>query len=165
MTEKLKEGRFPQDGENSPVGRKAKVKVIAAFNTDFWEFHEMTGNDVGIDLKFELIENQEYRNNRVECQVKGRTKVTHLESGIITFTMEVKTINYALNSPYCFLLLLYDEESSYIYYLPIQEYFHNNLRERKKLRSQKTINIHISTDNTVSPNNEKILMNYARARY
>jgi hypothetical protein len=62
---------YLKDGENASVGRKARVKAINAFDSDHWGFHEMTGSDVGIDMKFELIENHEFPNNRIECQIKG----------------------------------------------------------------------------------------------
>ncbi len=165
MAEAVFEGEYPKDGENASVGRKARVKVINAFDTEHWDFHEMTGGDVGIDLTFELIENNEFHNYRIDCQIKGRSCVERIKSGSLTLPMEAKTLNYAINAPFCFMLLLYEEESANIYYLPIQEYFLNHPDEKEKLKTQKTLNIHISANNTICPENEGVLIEYAKARY
>lgn len=156
---------YPEDGKDASVGRQARVEAIKAFDSHNWEFHEMTGIDVGIDMKFELIENNEFRNNRIECQIKGRTRVVRLKSGFLSLQMEVKTLNYAINSPYCFMLLLFEVDSAKIYFLPIQDYFINYPIEKEKLNKQDNLNIHISPNNTLCPENESILIRYAKTRY
>lgn len=165
MAETIFGSVYPKDGENASVGRQARVEAVKAFDSHQWEFHEMTGSDVGIDMIFELIENHEFRNNRIECQIKGRTRVDRIKSGSLSLPMEVKTLNYAINSPYCFMVLLYEVESASTYFLPIQDYFLNHPDEKEKLRTQKTLNIHIPINNDFCPENESRLIGYAKTRY
>lgn len=158
--------RYPQDCEPRKIGSKARQIVISSFNMEHWEFHEKTGNDYGIDIELELSEDNEWKNNRIEGQIKGTTSLkVSSNKQYISFSLNCYTIKYALNSPYSFVLFLVDVLNSVVYYLPIQEYFIVNNDLTDKLDSQSTINVHVPTTNIVNNQNDFDLQQIAKSRY
>lgn len=140
---------LPQDKEQRKIGSRACAIVHYQLNADHWEYRQETGNDVGRDCVIELTENDEWTNQKIEGQIKG-TKKPNLLAGkkVFSFPLEVKTINYALNTSNAFVLFYVDNVNEAVYYLPIQDYFiaHKELFEKLKT-VQKTLNVHIPIDN------------------
>lgn len=142
----------PKDCEQRVVGSTARGIVHYKFPKTNWEYHEITGADHGTDCIVELIEDEEYQNKKIEGQIKGTNKPTLLSSGkCFSFPMEIKTILYGLGSSSAFVLFYVDNVSETVYYLPIQDYFISNPSLFNVLKTgQKTLNVHIPTDNIVS---------------
>lgn len=65
-----------------------------------------------------MSENNEWKNNKIEGQIKGTTNIKILKrKELISFSMNTNTIKYALNSPYSFVLFLVDvKKIKYIIY-------------------------------------------------
>lgn len=100
-------GRFPKDCSQRRTGSAARGIVHYQFSQmGHWEYHEITGTDHGVDCTVELIENDEYRNDKFEGQIKGTIKPRKLKTeNAFVFPMDIKTINYGLNSKNAFILL------------------------------------------------------------
>lgn len=72
---------------------------------------------------------------------------------VISFPMDVKTINYGLGSSVAFVLFLVDVDEKEVYYLPLQDYFISNVSLFNRSESnQDKMNLHIPCDNIVSDN-------------
>ena len=156
---------YPKDGLERKNASKARSIVHYKLNADNWEYKEETGKDVGRDCIIELSENNEWRNHKIEGQIKGRSSINKLCNGDITFPFEVKTINYALSSSIPFVLFLADITKEIVYYLPIQKYFLENPQEYKKAKKEQgTINVHISPACTL-PEDEDNLIKIATLTY
>ncbi len=157
---------LPKDCSARVIGSKARQQVHAAFDAEYWEFHEMTGTDHGIDCSLELIEDSKYNNDKIEGQIKGTNSLTILSSNNkISFPLETKTINYGLGCPNAYVLFCADVNNKIVYYLPLQDYFIANPKLFDKLEeNQKTINVHIPCDNIVNTNDFE-LKELAKSRY
>ena len=137
-------------------GREIGKKAIAIFHyqlpIEHWEYHESTGADSGTDCVIELIENYEFHNQKIECQIKGTTTAEQLKNkNVFSFPLDVKTINYALSSSTGFVLFYVDINNEIIYYLPIQDYFISNKELYDKLNGkQEKLSVHIPADNILS---------------
>ena len=142
--------RYPKDCEERRIGSKAKICAMSAFNVEHWEVREQTGQDYGVDLIAELSENDEWHNRKLECQIKGTTSIKLLGNGMITYPLDVKTINYALSSSVPFILILVDVNKLISYYLPIQKFFIDNLDFENKLNNITSISVHINPKNIIS---------------
>ena len=130
---------------------------------EHWKFHGRTGNDYGIDIEFELSENNEWENNKIEGQIKGTNSFKILsDNDFITFALKTYTIRYALNSPYSFVLFVVDVVIVKVYYLPIQEYFIYNKELILKIELQKTINVHIPLANIIDKSDDYDLQQIAK---
>lgn len=157
---------YPQD----TLARKAESKSCKilhyVLDTDHWEYKQETGNDVGRDCILELSEDNQWKNHKLEGQIKGSQKPTEImQNTYISFQMSVKTVNYALQSPIAFILFLVDTKNEIVYYQPIQEYIIANPELLGKLSSeQKTIAIHIPKTQ-VLPDDDGILQELARKMY
>ena len=85
--------KYPQDCEPRKIESKARQTVINSFNMEHWEFHEKTGNDYGIDIELELSENNEWKNNKIEGQIKGTNNIKILRTNdCISFALKTYTI-------------------------------------------------------------------------
>lgn len=157
---------YPKDCEQRKLSSKSCKIFHYILNTDHWEYKQETGNDVGRDCILELSENDQWKNHKIEGQIKGkRTPLEILGGEYISFPLETKTINYALQSPIAFVLFVVDTTSEIVYYQPIQEYFINHPDLLDKLSSkQKTINIRIPSNNTL-PQRDKELQELAVVIY
>lgn len=157
---------YPQDTLARKVGSKGCQILHGILDTDHWEYKQETGNDVGRDCILELSENNQWRNHKLEGQIKGRQTLKEIDNNAyISFQMQIKTINYALQSPIAFVLFLVDTKNEIVYYQPIQEYVIANPELLRKLSSeQKTIAIHIPKTQ-VLPDDDGILQELARKMY
>jgi hypothetical protein len=146
-------GKLPRDCSAREVSTRARSIVTYKLDAEKWEWHEQTGTDHGTDMVIELVENENFTNKKIEVQIKGRTSISVLKNGDISFGLDVKTVNYALSSSNAFVLFLVDVTSENVYYLPIQDYFIANPDKFDAVENNKTsVNVHISKDNVL--NNE-----------
>lgn len=136
---------YPKDSPQRRLSTAGRKILYYMLDENHWEFKEETGSDVGRDCIIELSENGEWKNHKIEGQIKGTKKPIFInKKTMISFPMELKTIRYALSSPIGFVLFVVDTENETVYYQCIQDYFSKNEKEYKKLNSeQKTISIHI----------------------
>ena len=66
----------------------------------------------------ELVENEEWHNKKIEGQIKGTRKPTYLQKGdVISFPIDVKTVNYGLGSNVAYVLFVADVDEEKVYYL------------------------------------------------
>ncbi len=143
--------RLPLDSNSRKIASRARQLVHGAFDAEKWEFHEQTGVDRGIDCSFELIEENEYHNHRIDCQIKGTRSPKEISGDCFSFPLDVKTINYGLSSGTAFVLLYVDVANAIVYYLPIQDYFIADPSLFDKIgRNTTTLNIHIPKNNVVT---------------
>jgi len=157
---------IPKDCSQRKICSRANAILHYKIDSEHWEYRLETGNDVGRDCTIELTEDNEWRNNKIEGQVKGQTNPNLILKGeYISFPMDLKTINYALNSRYAFVLFVVDITNEIVYYQAIQEYFIScPSRYEKKNEDQKTINIRIQVSNMISESDSE-LQNLARRTY
>ena len=142
---------LPKDKTSGVISREARKLVHNSFSAERWDYHEETGSDNGRDCIIELVENERFENKKIEGQIKGTTKPNMLrEERCFSFPLDVKTINYGLNSSIAFVLLYVTVEDKRVYYLSLQEYFISNPELFNKLSENKsTLNVHIPCDNIV----------------
>lgn len=160
------EQQLPQDIASGQIGSRARAIVHYIFNSDYWEYREETGNDVGIDCSFELIENDKWIGHRIYCQIKGtKTPKFICNDMYISVSMKISTLNYALTHAESFLLICVDVITEKAYYLPIQEYFIADNTLFDKLNSeQENLTLRIPADNVVTQDNAN-LVEIAKSRY
>lgn len=158
--------KLPKDYSARVIGSEARKLVHYIFPSQQWEYRECTGNDNGVDCIIELIEHEKWTNRKIEGQIKGTITPYKLKSkNCFSFSLDVKTINYGLNSANAFLLFYVDVVSEEIYYLPIQDYFISNKDLFNKLENNNsTMNVHIPCDNLVRNNNFE-LQEIAKSTY
>lgn len=138
------------------------------FDSDHWQYREVTGADVGCDCEFELSEDNYWRGHKIECQVKG---TRHLDDYLlkdrrtISFPLAIKTICYGLGKAHAFILLVVDVDNEIVYYLNLQDYFINGPSLFEKLDiGNKTMSIRIPTANRLEANDDE-LREFARKVY
>lgn len=146
--------KLPKDSPARVIGAEARKLVHYKFPSVRWEFHEITGQDNGLDCTVELVENEAFVNKKIEGQIKGTQNPTKLKNkNAFSFPLDVKTINYGLSSAIAYVLFFVTVEDETVYYLPIQDYFIANPSMFDSLESNsKTVNVHIPCDNIVSDN-------------
>ena len=142
--------RYPKDCETRRIGSLARNIVFMSFDAAHWDVKEQTGNDVGIDCIAELSENDEWHNRKLECQIKGTKQINYLKTGLISYSLNIHTINYALSSTVPFVLLLVDVTNKETYFLPIQRYFIENSKLISFLENKCSINVHLNPINKVN---------------
>ena len=143
--------RLPKDSSARVIGAEARKLVHYRFASERWEFHEITGQDSGLDCTVELVENEQFVNKRLDGQIKGTQNPCRLKSGdSFSISLDIKTINYGLSSANAFVLFFVTVDDETVYYLPIQDYFIANPILFDKLENNtQTINVHIPCDNIV----------------
>lgn len=143
---------LPKDCKQRIAGSTARGIVHYKLPKNHWDYHEITGTDHGTDFWADLIENGEYKNNKIEGQIKGTKSPKKLEKeNAFTFNMDVKTINYGLGSKIAYVLFYVDNKKEIVYYLPIQDYFISNPILFDRLEKNKTcLAVHIPCDNILS---------------
>ena len=124
---------------------------------------------MGCDCELELSEDNKWLGNKIECQIKGTRNLDNyrLKRGdVISFPLEIKTINYGLGKANSFVLLLVDVETEQIYYQCLQDHFISDekLRLKLKVADAKTINIRIPVSNFLGED-DSALQEIAKARY
>ena len=158
--------KLPKDCSPRRIGAEARKLVHYRFSSENWEFHELTGNDNGLDCTVELVENEQFTNKKIEGQIKGVQKPHKLKNeNAFTFPMDVKTVNYGLGSSNAYVLFYVSIDDEIVYYFPIQDYFIANPSMYDRLEKNKEkVNIHIPCDNIVS-NNDFDLQQIAKSVY
>ena len=112
----------------------------------------------------ELSENDEWRNHKIEGQIKATGAVKKIEGGAyISFPMPVKTIEYALGSSTAFVLFVVDTETNDVYFQCVQDYFIDNKHLFAKLE-QGTINIRIPISQNLA-NGDELLQQLAKVTF
>lgn len=159
---------FPADSESRRTDARACAIVHYLFNTDHWQYREITGQDVGCDCEFELSENNYWQGHKIECQIKGTRRLDNhkRKSGpFLSFSLDTKTINYGLNRSVSFILLLVDVKEERVYYQHIQRYFSDRPELLEKVNSTaKTVTIRIPMGNVLDED-DSVLRAYAREAY
>ncbi len=161
--------RLPLDNESRKTDARACAIVHYMFDSDHWQYRELTGADVGCDCELELSENNKWLGGKIECQIKGTRHLNNYllkSGGVVSFPLEIKTINYGLMKANSFVLLLVDVEAEVVYYQSLQDYFLANPKLLVRLEDDdaKTINIRIPTTNFLSED-DTALQEIAKARY
>lgn len=146
--------QFPKDSESRRIDARARAILHYQIDSNCWVYREQTGQDVGCDCRLELAENNNFANLIIEGQIKGTGSLGRYllkDGSVISFPLEIKTINYALSSSNPFVLFLVDVSLESVYYLAIQENFitNENLFDRLEQIAienpwQKTLNLKIS---------------------
>lgn len=150
---------YPKDCHPREVCTKARSVFVYKLNAHNWEWHEQTGTDHGTDIVIELVENNSFTGKKIEGQLKGTTSLCILKNGEISYSLDVKMVNYALNTPNPFVLFLVNISNEDVYYLPIQDYFINNEEKLCALmNNHSTINVHIRPDSIMDKNEKKLMM-------
>jgi len=144
--------RYPKDCPARVIGTAARTLFPSKLDPYYWEPHELTGTDHGTDMIIEYIENNEYHNKKIECQIKGTTDINmHQIKNGFSYSLDIKTINYALDSSNGFLLIIIDINTEEIYCLPIQDYFIANPENFCKLKNNTTtINLKFNQENLLN---------------
>lgn len=152
MKEAEKMSNMPMDSDSRKIASKARAIVHYKLDAEHWEYREETGRDFGRDCIIELSENDRWNNNKIEGQIKGTNSPNLLKKkNCFSFSLEVKTISYALGCPSAFVLFYVNVQNEEVYYLPIQDYFIANKKLFEKLDTdQNTIKVHIPIDNILS---------------
>lgn len=156
--------KMPIDTPQRKIGSKACAIVHYTLNADHWLYREETNIDIGRDCVLELSINDRWNNDKIEGQIKGTQKLKELVAGSISFSIDTKTINYAISSGNSFVLFLVDVYTEEVYYVALQEYYIANGIPSKKLETQETISIHISKDHCLN-NGDDDLQEVAKSRY
>ena len=149
----------PKDTPERKTGSKGQAVVHFLLDADHWDYREETGNDYGRDCVIELSEHDEWNNHKIEGQIKGTASPKKVGNEI-SFSMPVKTIEYALGSSNAFILFVADTSSNIAYFQCVQQYFIDHKDLFDKL-DQKTITIHIPVSQ-VLPGNDEQLQQWAR---
>lgn len=152
----------PKDSTKRKTGSKGRAIVHFKLDANHWDYREETGNDYGRDCTVELSENNEWKNHKIEGQIKGTASPIRVGNDI-SFPMPVKTIEYALGTSTSFILFVANTESNEVYYQCIQQYFIDHKELFDKL-DQKTINIRIPVSQNLS-NGDMLLQNWARVTF
>ena len=150
--------KLPKDCTARVIGAEVRKLVHYRFSSERWEYHEETGRDMGRDCTIELIE--------IEGQIKGTRDPKRLAAGEeFTFSIDIKTINYALSSSTAYVLFYVDVDNEIVYYLPLQDYFIANPKLFDRIEKNKTtLNVHIPGNNIVS-NQDFDLQQIAKSIY
>ena len=149
---------FPQD---SP-GRRAETRsfqiLFPKFNSDHWDFIGHDQHDHGVDYTFEYIENNEYHGYRILSQIKGSSLLKIKGKDYVSFSLPVKTANYAVSCRNPFVLFVVDLKTGVAYYLALQDYFIANPDSYERLLKNSTsINVHVPIDNVVNHENSDLI--------
>jgi len=159
---------FPKDIASRKIGSNARRIVHYKFNPDFWDYKEETGEDRGRDCFFELINDNKWKNEKIEVQIKGTTDINYILSNtMVSFSLKLSTFFYGVNSPYSFMLLVVDLQTEDIYYICLQEYYNDNKdRIDSKIDDQNYISIRIPVENVISTiDDSNKLIKYAKKRW
>lgn len=163
--------RYPKESTvvDEANGRGGMALVHFVLNPDHWQYREETGPDVGKDVSFEYINGHEWHNRIVRGQVKGTRRIEKLKlkkDRAFRWTLEKKTINYALNSKDAFLLFVADLNNNRVYYLPLQDFFITYPNAYDVLRKDtKTMTVHIPLENEVTRENDEQIVILTKASY
>lgn len=143
---------FPQDTSERKIGTRARALVPSKLNANHWEFHEYTGIDVGCDLVIEFSDGNEFKNKKIECQIKGTENPTFVENGsFLSFDFPVKTASYALNGNCPFVLFVVDVKKEIVYWQSIKDYAKSCSDFIQRVEKNKcTVAVRIPVNNVLS---------------
>ncbi|MBR0373573.1 MAG: DUF4365 domain-containing protein [Mogibacterium sp.] len=158
--------RMSIDSEQRKIGSRACAIVHYQIDAERWLYREDPDPAVGRDCVIELSENDRWLGHRLECQIKGTKNPSKLtREDAFTYSLETRTIQYALNSSGAFVLFYVDVVNEIVYYLPVQDYFIENKQLFDKLDAQQeTINVHIPQANILAKGDRE-LREIARSTY
>lgn len=149
---------LPKDTNSRVIGAKARAVVHKLFDAEYWEYHEATGQDVGIDCYFDLVENNEVTPYGIDCQVKGRTKPTFVEGGTsISISLKTGTVGHAIKRSRPFILLLVQIEPEITFFLELHEHFSMHPDLIKKLAEQMTVSLRIPVSNVIRDSGRELI--------
>lgn len=151
--------KYPKDTPSRVISEAAESIVHYQFKKENWSFSLET-KDRGIDCHLEFVENEEFKNNRIDCQIKGTLTPTFVFGKYVSFNLSIKTINYALNSKNAFVLMVVDVPNEKIYFVCLQDYFKNH--EYKN--NSATQALRIPVENTY-PEREELLIELAKRHF
>lgn len=70
-----------------------------------WKYHEQTGCDSGLDCIIELVENENWNNEKIDDQIKCAINPKLLKDGkSFSYEISAKTLLYDLSSLITFLI-------------------------------------------------------------
>ena len=147
--------KYPKDSPSRKIASAGRAIVHSSFDSNKWDYKEVTGNDFGIDAIIEYSNNDEFRNEKFECQIKATNNISIIRKGnIIAFNkFPVITLNYALNSRLPFFFLLVDVNKKYVYFVQLNEY----VAFKENYNTQSFITIHIPLENRLDKNEQAII--------
>lgn len=153
--------KLPKSTSSHAIGREARKQIPLFFNSEIWEHRENTGCDYGLDMIFEYIENEEVTGLKIDAQIKGSIKFKRLKNNDITFSLDIKTINYASKSRNPFLLLLYEISSKSAYYFNIKDNINFDIISKIE-KNQSSYQIHIPQENKLKLENNDVLISIVK---
>lgn len=158
--------KYPKDCSSRVVSTASRAMFYNHLNYRNWEFHEITGMDYGMDCYIESCENDTFKNNKVFVQIKGTAHIeTYKISKFISYPIDTKTINYALNERSAFIVALVDVCNDNIYYVELHEYFINNSDKIQYLNNQDKMNIHFKFNNIINSDNDDELVELSKLTF
>ena len=159
--------RFPKDCNARVINTEARKIFPNSLNSMYWEHHEQTGTDNGTDMVIEYVENEEYRNYKIECQLKGTMHIDkYKRKNYISFPLDIKTINYGLNCKNAFVIFLVDVSSPKVYYVALQDYFIANKTFFYNVGNNKeTFSIRFNENDVLTKENDFELRTIAKSTY
>ena len=142
---------FPKDSPQARTGARAEAILHYTLDSNRWNYRQETGPDVGRDCTLELIEDGEYRNHKIEGQIKGTESIEtyRLKTGAVSFPLKTITASYAINSPVPFALFLVDNVSETVYFVELHAAVAQQKISREALETQDTVNIKLNPESTI----------------
>ncbi len=159
--------RYPKDCSARIINTEARKIFPNNLNSIYWEHHEQTGTDHGTDMIIEYIENEEYHNNKIECQIKGTANIENYKrKKYISYPLDIKTINYGLNCRNGFVFILVDINTKEVYYVALQDYFiaHKEFFYNV-MNNKETVSIQIDEKDSLTRENDFELRQIAKSTY
>nr|WP_027871160.1 DUF4365 domain-containing protein [[Eubacterium] cellulosolvens] len=153
--------QLPGDVSARAVCTRSRGIFAYQIDSEHWEWHEQTGTDHGTDIILELSDGNNFLGRQIFGQIKGRTSIKYVDNNdqqMISFPLDVRTINYALNNPAPFVLFLVDVREETVYYLTIQDYFIEHPEYFEKLRiNRRNLTLYIDPNNSLTANPEELI--------
>lgn len=120
-----------------------------------WRVASQQATDVGIDLRFEIVDSDGSTTGaEVSCQVKA-TKKLHVSGDAVTQRLKLSTANYFLVRPELVLLIIYDARKRQAYWSWVQDYLRQNWSGAWE--QQKTLTIKLPTGNLLNAESRSII--------
>ena len=144
---------YPQDSDQKQKERECVKQLYMRLESKYWEVRNTSGQDVGIDMIIEFIDNMEVRGDKIDLQLKssGRENIILKEKNTISYSISTMTLKYALNSSKFFLFLIYSSVKDEMYYFDIRDL---DEKEKTKIDKQKTLNLHFDFKNKIDKLND-----------
>jgi hypothetical protein len=111
--------------------------------------------DYGIDLLIEIVRNSDVTGAHFLMQIKGTDLPKITESKYITYRCKTSTLQYFLERHELIIFLIYDSKERVGYWIWIQDFIRNNLKEDWK--NQKTATVLIPLENRLDKKSVEII--------